>query len=304
MSVSIPSRDLTELPTLSYSDCMPCMADLDALGWAEGIAVTSYGINVGIRVSEPGWLERIEAELPPGWRHARTSKVEQLFSVIIGGEGPRRGVRRLNLVYRGFLQAARHREVDPVMDALKSEIRLWVAERSTQRVFVHAGVVEWQGQAILLPGRSYSGKSTMVAELLKAGATYYSDEFAVLDDKGRAHPFPLPISTRQPGQYDSVPVSAESFGAPTGRKPIPVGAIAVSRYQEGAHWRPRRVSKGEGALALMANTVSARRHPQRAMVALKAAASDAVILKGVRGEASDAAAHLTELIGARPGGAT
>jgi hypothetical protein len=31
-----------------------------------------------------------------------------------------------------------------------------------------------------------------VAELVRAGATYYSDEFAVLDSRGRVHPFPRP----------------------------------------------------------------------------------------------------------------
>ena len=64
-----------------------------------------------------------------------------------------------------------------------------LAERARNRIFIHAGVVGWQGRAIVIPGRSFSGKSTLVAALLQAGATYYSDEFAVLDGRGYVHPF-------------------------------------------------------------------------------------------------------------------
>jgi predicted ATPase len=44
-----------------------------------------------------------------------------------------------------------------------------VATEAPRRVFVHAGVVGWKGQAILVPGRSYSGKTTLIAALMKAG---------------------------------------------------------------------------------------------------------------------------------------
>ena len=44
-------------------------------------------------------------------------------------------------------------------------------------------IVTWgRGRAIVIPGRTFSGKSTLVAELVRAGATYYSDEYAVEDE--------------------------------------------------------------------------------------------------------------------------
>lgn len=292
----------TLTPTESSSAVMPilpwdspCMDKLDDLGWSEGLAIHAYGVRFGVRVSEPGFLSQIEALLPPGATVSADPDVRQMFSFVIGGPGERANVHRLFLLYRGILQAARHRQPEPVLDALKSEIRLWIAERAPRRVFVHAGVVEWQGRAIVVPGRSYSGKSTLVSELLKAGATYYSDEYAILDAEGRVHPFPLPLSIRQPGEVDQVEASPESFGARTGRRSIPVGAVAVGRFREGAQWRPRSVTKGEGVLALMANTVSARRSPERVMATLRTAVSGAVVLKGTRGEASEAAARLMEL---------
>jgi hypothetical protein len=71
----------------------------------------------------------------------------------------------------------------------QSHLHEAVARRAREWIFVHAGVVGWQGKAILVPGRSRSGKSTLVMALVDAGATYYSDEYAVLDKEGRVHPF-------------------------------------------------------------------------------------------------------------------
>ena len=87
---------------------------------------------------------------------------------------------------------------EDVVQWLCQDIDNTVAQRSRQMLFVHAGVVGWRGLAIVIPGRSHTGKSTLVAELVWRGAVYYSDEFAVLDDTGRVHPSrrPLVLATR------------------------------------------------------------------------------------------------------------
>jgi hypothetical protein len=93
------------------------------------------------------------------------------------------------------------------------------------RVFVHAGVVGWKGKAIVIPGRSHSGQSTMVAELVRAGASYYSDEYAVFDYRGRVHPFPKDLELRDCGAFRQTRFGVETFGGQTARKPIPVGLM-------------------------------------------------------------------------------
>src|ERR671929_229610 len=87
----------------------------------------------------------------------------------------------------------------------------------------HAGVVGWQGRAILIPGRSFSGKSTLVAALVRAGATYYSDEFAVLDERGRVHPFPKKLSMRLEGSARPRFAPVEELGGRRGTTPLRVG---------------------------------------------------------------------------------
>jgi hypothetical protein len=61
--------------------------------------------------------------------------------------------------------------------------------------------------------------------------------------------------------------------------------VVVSKYKDGARWRPRGLSEGEGALELMANTVSARRQPKAMLAAIHQVVSLAPVVKGDRGEA-------------------
>lgn len=268
------------------------MQKLDRLGWAAGMAFTSFGVRVGVRTTDASVLPEIEAVLPPGWKPAAGTSVSHMFSVVAGGAGQGKGVRRMWLLYDGWVRQARAREPEPVLEALASAIQLCVAEQAPRRVFVHAGSVAWQGKAVLIPGPSFSGKTTLVSELVKAGATYYSDEYAVLDSHGRVHPFPAPLSVRESGEFVGTDRHPAEFGGVTGTKPLPVGVVLVTRYHEGARWRPRRLSAAEGALEMLANTVPARSRPEAALAALKAAAQGAEILKGKRGDARETAAAL------------
>jgi hypothetical protein len=268
------------------------MEKLDRLGWAAGFAFTAYGVRVGFRVNEPISLQRIETSLPPAWKPSSSPRVDILYSLIVGGVGSRPGVRRFNLLYANAGRLARSLDLEEVFDAFESYLHLHIAEAAPRRLFVHAGVVGWQGEAILAPGRSHSGKSTLVAALVRAGATYYSDEYAVLDERGRVHPFPKPLSLRNGPGTNATRCTIETLGGRVGGKPLPVGLVVVSQYKAGAVWRPRRLSAGHGVLALLANTVSARRQPAVALGTLQRVAAHAAVIKGGRGEASDVAPRL------------
>ena len=265
------------------------MDRLDRLGWADGIAVSAHGVRMGIRVTDPGMMDAVESALPPGWRRDGGPDVDHLFSLVAWGSVNDRGtVRRLNLLYRGTQRVSRDREIEPVMESLETELRRVVAEFAPRRVFVHAGVVGWRGRAILVPGPTFTGKTTLVAQLVRAGATYYSDEYAPIDGRGRVHPFAKPLSVREGfGRGRDLP--ARALGGRTGSGPVPLGAVVLTSYRPGARWRPRRRSEGEGALALVANAVAARSRPERVMAALGSAMPGTMVLSGTRGEATDTA---------------
>lgn len=222
--------------------------------------------------------------LPPGWKPASSLVVERLYSLVIGGESARPNLRRFHLLYANAARVGRSTDLENVLQLFESDLQLYVAEAAPRRVFVHAGVVGWRGRAILIPGRSLSGKTTLVAELVRAGATYYSDEYAVLDQRGRVHPYARRLGIRGDG-FQSERRAVEQLGGTRGTKPLPVGLVVVTRYSPGARWRPRSLSAGQGALALLDNTVSIQRQPEVVFPVLKQVASKAPIIRGVRGEA-------------------
>jgi hypothetical protein len=246
-------------------------------------------VSVRVRTDEAGLLASIAERLPPEWRRSKDARVGRLFSLIAGDEGRARGVRRLSLLYSGATLLARTPDREAALDALASHVELYVAERSPRCVFVHAGAVGWRGRAVVIPGRSLSGKTTLVAELIKAGADYYSDEYAVLDREGLVHPYARPLAVREGAGCKRSRRPPADFGARVGAAPLPVGMVVVSRYEEGARWRPRRLSHGGGLLEMLANTVSARLSPARVMNALSRVVAEADLLAGSRGDAARAA---------------
>jgi hypothetical protein len=253
-------------------------------------------VRVGVRVNDASALAGLEARFPPGWKTASSSVVERLYSLRVGRAGSRPGLRHYHMLYEGAGRLARSLNLEDVLETFESDLHLHVAELARRRVFVHAGVVGWRGKAILIPGRSFSGKTTLVIELLRAGATFYSDEYAVLDERGRVHPFARPLGVREDDTPKQTKYRAEQMGAEAGERPLPVSLVIMSRYKPGARWRPRALTLGQGALALLENTVSARRQPQIALATLQKAVETATIIKGVRGEAGEVADSVLKLI--------
>ncbi len=269
-----------------------CMQKLDRLGWMAGFAFSAYGVRVGVRSNTPAILDALRQRLPFGWKPSANPVVDTLFSLKVGGQVLRPGFKHYHLLYGNLTRLTRTLDLDLALNAFETHLQLHVAEQARQRVFVHAGVVGWQGQAIVIPGRSLSGKSTLVRELVKAGAIYLSDEYAVLDDRGRVHPYPLPIGVRKNTSERQEKHPIENFGGIAGTKPLPVRLVLVTDYKTGAHWRPQQLTAGQSLLALLSNTVSAQSNPAGALATLQRVVLQATSLKGVRGEAEETAGLL------------
>jgi hypothetical protein len=94
------------------------MTRLDRLGWAAGASGTCLGVRVGLRVSDAQALPGVLSRLPPGWSRDGRSRVETLYSVIVGGPGGRAGVRRMHLVYADARLLAQHTLVAPHLDEI------------------------------------------------------------------------------------------------------------------------------------------------------------------------------------------
>ena len=254
---------------------------IDRLAWRAGTCFDAYGLRVGVRFNDPALLERLSPHLPPGWRPVRLRRGRpDLLGLGVAARHPRASVGR---VYAGGQRRALAKDLGQAFAVLESEIRQSVAAAARGRTFVHAGVVGWRGRAILVPGRSRSGKTTLVAELVKAGAAYYSDEFAVLDRRGRVHPFAKSLSIREGGCARHEVVRrrhAEELGGSCGERPLPVGLVVLASYRPGAEWRPARSRAGQAVLEMLAHTVPARLRPEASLAALERAVARATVAAG------------------------
>ena len=154
----------------------------DGIQWPLTMSVLAYGVRIGIRANDPSVAEELAGHLPPDSKYNEYSDVGRVYSLVF--EKDDRSGRQQNSVYVDGALLARRSTLQAALRIFEADVQLYVAEMAPDRVFVHAGVVGCRGRAILLPGRSFTGKSTLVAELIRAGAEYYSDEYAVLDSAG------------------------------------------------------------------------------------------------------------------------
>lgn len=190
----------------------------------------------------------------------------------------------------------RFEEIPYLSKFLNSIIRIYVAERSPDYVFIHAGVVSFRDQLIVLPGASFSGKTTMVATLLEHGAEYYSDEYAVVDPTGLVHPYARKLSVRVKDQTLPNETSPEVFGSTSAKKPKPISLILLTNYQEGSIFEPSRISEGSGILESIPFVIPMRYNPDFSLKVLNTAFSRAIILKGSRDDATSATRSLIAFI--------
>ena len=181
-----------------------------------------------------------------------------------------------------------------VLHTVDTWIRMHISSEAPEHVFVHAGAVAVDGIALILPGPSFAGKSTLVAALVRAGGTYLSDEYAVLDRDGRVAAYPRAISIRIPETSSSVEIEPANLGRVASDRLLPVGVVALTEFRPGARWAPERPSPGVGALGVFKHAVTAVTRPEDSLDAIRHAVDGAVVLEGPRGEAVETAPALID----------
>lgn len=190
----------------------------------------------------------------------------------------------------------RHPGQDIHLD-LQSALALEVASRSPQYLFVHSGSLRFRGKALVLPGVSRAGKSTLVEALVRRGLDYYSDEYAVFQPDGLVTPYPRKLSLR-PTSDNQEPklVAAEQLGWRPEMEPVPLGWVVDCRYSERHYLQV--ISPGESLLSLFANAVAARSRAKALFHSLSKALVGVPALRGLRGEAEATADWLVEWMSA------
>jgi hypothetical protein len=161
------------------------------------------------------------------------------------------------------------------------DINRSTADASNQHLLFHAGGVEADEGAVLLPAPSGGGKSTLVTGLVQRGLGYLSDELMALSAKGSlVYPYPKPI-TLKPGSFEILaelapaPVATDRFAGEEWYvrpddlrvnavgEPCGVALVIVPRYVPAEVTRLAPLSSTEAFLALTINSVNLDQHGEQ-----------------------------------------
>lgn len=302
MNIHMPSQlkfDIqhdTPAPALSEHSHTPCYDNLNKLEWPHHFAFECFGARIAVRSESIELLEELQKYVPSVARPYEGEVVDCVFSAIRGGKKPNSRVRTFHMLYQNHSPVVRSRKPDDLLNGFDTWLPIVLAHTAREGVFVHAGVVAWKGRAIVVPGPTQSGKTTLIQELVKAGAEYFSDDYAVIDPDGQVHPYPKPLAVKTKGSLEARPVQVEDLGGRQAKAPAPVGLVVMTRYKEGARWRPRRLSSGQGALALLSNTVAVQSTPEKSLQTMASISEQARVVRTPRGEAAEAAGKILRMI--------
>lgn len=264
----------------------------------KSVAVEAFGVTVAV-TADPEHFAAVSDFLPPRARPVRRPPERGHFALVKDTDGGLLRVVCDEKLIAGPL------DLRLALGILDAELRIYIALHAPDHVFVHAGVVGIGDRAIVLPGRSFTGKTTLVAALVQAGAEYWSDEYAVLDADGFVHPYPKPLSMRINDTRETDEQPVESLSGRAGDRPLPVAVIAFTKYRPRAVWGLSARTAGEGAVKLLEHAVAARSRPGQVLAAVCRAATNAVVFEGERGDAGQAvSALLSQQSPVRPYGAS
>ncbi len=252
-----------------------------------------WGVIIALRTDSDALLDAIVARLPMQWQPATDMPIDRVYTFR---ENPHRPVcfgPAYDVTIDGRT-VERALNFEAAVKLLAFDLEPFVAGSSPRFVIVHAGVVGWRGRAIVIPGKGFTGKSTLTAALIHQGADYLSDEYALVDENGLVHPFPRALNLRQPvvplPHHESPRWTAGLVG------PLPVGLVLFTHYEPGAEWKPLPLGHGDAVLDTFANTNSARQLPRRVLRILDRMLMPALATRSPRGDALATAAQVLQLL--------
>lgn len=277
---------VTMNPFASWTSALPN----SSMSSTQSFGVRAYGCNIRVQTSCLDAYEVLQRFILPSL--PRIESAEERCDVFVRVD---RAEDKLLLRVDDVLMAT----ADCAVSLVPALIRVLddaVIQRLNSVRAVHAGTVLLGKRALLLPGSTHAGKSSLVAELLRRGATYFSDEYALIDSEGWVHPYPRPLLLRN-GSPEQFPVLAGEFNAPVGRVPAPVGWIIAVRYAPGSRWSVAKIPQGEAVLTLLQNTPHVLAESPDLVGVFQRAVASATCYMGLRPEADQAAEEILRLVG-------
>lgn len=215
-----------------------------------------------------------------------------------------------------------HRRVGTELAAalrLISEVNNAAVAGARDNLVLHAGAVASHGRAVVMPGSSNRGKSTLTAALVRAGFRYLTDEAAALAPTLSCRAYPKAIAL-DPGSFSLFPelrpaaigrspatsrlfeqmarrewhIAPETIG--TVGEPTPVHAVVCPHWRAGASTRVARLTPTEALHTLLSDAFDFGSGGQPVFETLTKLVSEVPVYRVGYGDLDDAIAAVTDLV--------
>jgi hypothetical protein len=254
----------------------------EKISWKVNFGFECYGVRIGIRADSLRFKPILEKMLPSVGRVRNFEDSQEIVSLIA-----ERG-KSVNGLYFNNEPALKFEENQDIsLENLSDKFLIILAISSLPaKLYLHAGAVTWKNAGIILPGESFSGKTTLVKEFIKAGADYVTDDLTVLTDTGFVLPFPRQLAIRTDVGRELR--TADYFGAKTIVEKVKLKMIVFTEFEKNAVWQPQTFSPGKTVMKLMDNFYykpAIRKVPDQIIKTLAEIAGGIKVYEGKRGDA-------------------
>jgi hypothetical protein len=184
----------------------------------------------------------------------------------------------------------------------------------------HAGAVECGGTGLIFPGMMESGKTTLVAGLVRAGFGYLTDEAVAIDRESLwIQPYPKPLSL-DPGSWPFFPELEPYVDLPTNEyksdqwqvpsskirpdalgRSCPVGVVVFPRYEPGTDSALEPLRRTEALVELAQNTFKFKDQSRETLDLLAEVVRPSACYRLTMGELDAAVDLVSRLAGEAPG---
>ncbi|WP_109484764.1 hypothetical protein [Occallatibacter savannae] len=252
--------------------------------------IDAFDCKVSVRSDSEATLECLNQFLLPALPRSAVSREPAEIAISVLSEK-----EKLAIFVDGVQVSFANTLQDAALGAVKALDEAIVRKLKRLRP-VHAGAVVLHRKALLVPGSSRAGKSSLVAELLSRGAAHLSDEYALVDQDGRVHAYPRPLLLRNGSPKQTLVLPAE-LKASYASEAAPVGTIVAVEYAPEGSWKIERISHGEAVMLLLRNTPHEMGEAPEMIDFFTRCVAGADCYAGTRGDVVEAADRILELVG-------
>ena len=256
------------------------------------MAFEAFGVGVQVTLGDEDLSTRLLEVLPPGRSPCDPEQATGHFDL-------RTSDADAYELKMGGAPLVENATLDVALGMLEAQIRMFIAVNARDWIFVHAGAVARDGEGSRISGRELlrqdhagrgagpGGRDLLLRRIRRAGCRWPSTPVcaAAIDSWRRRRADARATRWRAWWRRGG----GERRGERRGRHAL--------SDRDGA-WQPRRLSSGEGMVALLANTVPAQERPEESLRVLSRAVTGAIVLESDRGEAGPVAAALLDELAA------